>query len=266
MEGYYQIGEAARRAGVTIETLRHYDRIGLVKPGRVDGQTGYRYYSDTEIARVQIIKFLRSVKLPLSTIGRLFSEDDIEAATEILRMAQDKVDEEMEHLVAVRQNLQEMLDNYSSKRNTRAFVRALEEPVVQALPGRTIFLAEGLNGPSLENLMQFYHAVEAQISPQVRADFQFENAVGGLFWGEDCVLFATCIRAGKHPQVASLPAGEYLCVSSSGLEYGETAALLCEIAREQYGVEDPLVLFDVIFTGIVQWEYEVKVFLGERGM
>lgn len=262
MEGYYQIGEAARRAGVTIETLRHYDRIGLVAPGRVDRQTGYRYYSDTEIAKVQIIRFLRSLKLPLADVRQLFSGEDIGAATEILRMAQDKADEEMEHLIMVKQHLQEMLDNYSSKRNTRAFVQVLTEPAVQELPGRTIFLAEGLTEPSLENLMEFYHTVEAQISPEVRGDFQFENAVGGLFCGVDCILFATCIQAGEHPQMRRLPGGRYLCASCCGPEYRETAARLREIAWEQYGVKEPLTLLDVIFTGIVQWEYEMKVFLG----
>ncbi|MEH7531769.1 MerR family DNA-binding transcriptional regulator, partial [Priestia megaterium] len=35
----------AKLRGVTTETLRHYDRIGLFKPFYVDENTGYRYYS-----------------------------------------------------------------------------------------------------------------------------------------------------------------------------------------------------------------------------
>ena len=69
MEQHYQIGEAARRAGVTVETLRHYDRIGLVTPSQVDPQSGYRYYTDAEIDQVQVIRYLRSIRFSLPQQG-----------------------------------------------------------------------------------------------------------------------------------------------------------------------------------------------------
>ncbi|QTD40882.1 MerR family transcriptional regulator [Sporosarcina sp. Te-1] len=49
MKKYYSIGETASLAKMTIETIRHYDRIGLLKPARVDKQSGYRYYTDEEL-------------------------------------------------------------------------------------------------------------------------------------------------------------------------------------------------------------------------
>ena len=45
MKKYFSIGEAAKAAHTTAETLRHYDRIGLVKPSKKDGWTQYRYYT-----------------------------------------------------------------------------------------------------------------------------------------------------------------------------------------------------------------------------
>ena len=44
MTDYLSIGEAAKAVHTTSETLRHYDRIGLVKPSKKDEWTNYRYY------------------------------------------------------------------------------------------------------------------------------------------------------------------------------------------------------------------------------
>ena len=46
------IGEFARYAGVSVRMLRHYDRLGLLQPVRVDPATGYRQYSATQLPRL----------------------------------------------------------------------------------------------------------------------------------------------------------------------------------------------------------------------
>lgn len=262
MEQYYQIGEAARRAGVTVETLRHYDRIGLLSPCKVDPQTGYRYYSSLEIDQVQIIHYLRSIKISLPTIKKLFSEDDIPAVVDTLRLACEKVDGEIENLLSVKRNLQETLDNYSSKRNTRNLVRPLPVPTVRELPARTVFLARGLQELTLGTLSQLHDAVESQIAPEIRGQFQFENAAGALLHGDACTLFALCTRSGPHPDVTVLPAGRYLCVSCPTQDYRQAVQYLHRQAADGFQAGDGLVVLDVIFTGLIQWEYEAKLFLG----
>ena len=52
----YSIGQAAQMLGVSVRTLRHYDRIGLVKPALV-GDNGYRYYDREELALLQQVLF-----------------------------------------------------------------------------------------------------------------------------------------------------------------------------------------------------------------
>ncbi|WP_294144977.1 MerR family transcriptional regulator [uncultured Clostridium sp.] len=264
MDACYPIGETARRAGVTVETLRHYDRIGLIVPFKVDPQTGYRYYSDTEIAKVQIVHYLRSVNFSLPAIKKLFSEDDIPALTYTLRLAQKKVDEEIEHLLFVRGHLKDTLNNYSTKRNTRDFVRPSLTPSVQNLPARTVFLARGLHAPTLDNLMLLHDTVEGLIAPEVRGQFRFENAAGALLLGESCTLFAQCIRAERHSCVTTLPAGQYLCASCSTRDYRKTVEELRRLAADPGQPENRPVVLDIIFTGLIQWEYEVKLFLGDE--
>ena len=45
------IGEFARLVGVSVRMLRHYDRLGLLEPARVDEYTGYRSYSTGQLDR-----------------------------------------------------------------------------------------------------------------------------------------------------------------------------------------------------------------------
>jgi DNA-binding transcriptional MerR regulator len=70
----YRIQEFARRAGVTVRALHHYDRLGLLRPsGRSD--RGYRLYRDCDLARLEQIVVLKFLGLPLKQIGRLLKRE-----------------------------------------------------------------------------------------------------------------------------------------------------------------------------------------------
>jgi MerR family transcriptional regulator, thiopeptide resistance regulator len=63
-----KIGELAKRSGLTVRTLHHYDDIGLVSPSaRTDA--GYRLYQRTDIARLHQVQALRRFGMSLADIG-----------------------------------------------------------------------------------------------------------------------------------------------------------------------------------------------------
>src|SRR5436853_6255313 len=63
----YRIQEFAAKAGVTVRTLHHYDRIGLLKPRRT--HTRYRLYSDADLPRLRQIVVFRFIGLSLTEIA-----------------------------------------------------------------------------------------------------------------------------------------------------------------------------------------------------
>lgn len=71
----FRIGEFSRIAKVTIDTLRHYDALGLLKPVKVDPFTGYRYYSARQLLTLNRIQALKEVGFSLDEIARVFHED-----------------------------------------------------------------------------------------------------------------------------------------------------------------------------------------------
>jgi DNA-binding transcriptional MerR regulator len=70
-----RIGAFARLGQVTIHTLRHYDELGLLRPARVDEWTGYRYYSLSQLPRLNRILALKDLGLALEQIALLLERD-----------------------------------------------------------------------------------------------------------------------------------------------------------------------------------------------
>jgi hypothetical protein len=64
----WTVGELARLAGVTVRTLHHYDRIGLVRPS-ARTSAGYRSYDVHDLDRLQQVLVYRELGFPLEEVG-----------------------------------------------------------------------------------------------------------------------------------------------------------------------------------------------------
>ena len=71
----HRIGFAAKAAGVTVETVRYYEREGLLgTASRTD--SGYRLYSDADVARLQFIRKAKALGFTLDDIAELLQLQD----------------------------------------------------------------------------------------------------------------------------------------------------------------------------------------------
>ena len=68
-----QIKEFAEFAGVSVRTLHYYDEIGLLRPAEVDRITGYRFYDEDSLFRMQEILFYRELDFSLKSISEILS-------------------------------------------------------------------------------------------------------------------------------------------------------------------------------------------------
>lgn len=68
MTGTFTIGEAAKRSGVSIDTIRFYERLGVLpKPPRSDG--GYRRYTEASVARIAFVRRAAQFGFPLKELA-----------------------------------------------------------------------------------------------------------------------------------------------------------------------------------------------------
>ncbi len=70
-----RIGEFSRLSLVSVKALRYYDERGLLKPARVDPSTGYRFYSASQLTRLNRILALKDMGLELSQIAFLLDQE-----------------------------------------------------------------------------------------------------------------------------------------------------------------------------------------------
>jgi DNA-binding transcriptional MerR regulator len=78
-----QAQQFAELAGVTVRTLHHYDRLGLLKARRTEA--GYRMYRESDLERLEQIVALKFVGLPLKRIKTLLDRDHLELAEALPR-------------------------------------------------------------------------------------------------------------------------------------------------------------------------------------
>ena len=75
MKGYYKSGEFAKKANVSIRTIRYYDKQELLKPSYVS-EAGYRFYTDADFVRLQKILSLKYLGFSLEEIRAITINDD----------------------------------------------------------------------------------------------------------------------------------------------------------------------------------------------
>lgn len=69
-----QIGQFAKENGVTVKTLHHYEKIGLLLPTKVDEQSGYRFYSKDQSEILRNVAFLKDLGFSLSEIKDIVAD------------------------------------------------------------------------------------------------------------------------------------------------------------------------------------------------
>ncbi|MET8685490.1 MerR family transcriptional regulator [Streptomyces sp. NPDC004732] len=105
----YTVGQVAGFAGVTVRTLHHYDRAGLLAPGgRSAG--GYRLYSEADLARLQQILFYRELGFTLDEIAEILTDPQADALGRLKarrRALREQIDK-LERLVEVAERAMEV--------------------------------------------------------------------------------------------------------------------------------------------------------------
>lgn len=114
---YYTTGAFAKRARVTIRTIRYYDKRGILKPSyRADN--GYRMYTDEDFARLQKILALKYLGFSLEEIIALTINEDKVDINQSLQMQKELVSKRIRHLEMMEKALAETQDVLDESQST----------------------------------------------------------------------------------------------------------------------------------------------------
>ena len=101
------VGEVAALAGITVRTLHHYDRIGLLSPSGRTG-AGYRQYSPADLDRLHQVLLYRELGFPLEEVAELLS-GDVDPAAHLRRqhrLLRDRLERTQAMVAAVEKEME----------------------------------------------------------------------------------------------------------------------------------------------------------------
>lgn len=256
MENLFSISKTAKIVGVTAETLRHWDRIGLVKPSFTDKQNGYRYYSEQEIVKLNTVVSLKCMDMQLSEIKRILECKELEEIIDSLKKAEQEADRRIAELNKARNKIERARIHYENKLESKDS----DEIFIQYFPERVIMLSDSLEEPSLDILWDYHRHFYGQLESDEKEAFSFEDVAGIYEDDERSRLFAICDKFIDRNDIKILPSGDYICINCT--EYTREEAI--ERVKREFGITPGFVVSIVIITGILQWEYQVQILLDKK--
>lgn len=255
----YTIKQAAEKVNMTSETLRHYDRIDLVKPCHKDEETGYRYYSEQELVQLQTIELLKTMDLTLMEIKDILQQNELPKIIALLKQAEKKADEKIAHLQYAKTRIKRAYTDYEKKlnnvdsQNVEFFVKHLSE--------RVIMISDKLEYPTTKNLWNYHDNFYKQIEEALQPQFLFEDMAGIFTTSEKTRLFAVCSKYPSIEGLTVLPEGKYLCANCTEENKDIVLQKLLQKAKTEFGVSPDIILHYIVITGVLQWNYQIQLLI-----
>ena len=210
MQKYFKIGEISRLYCIVVDSLRYYEKIGLLNPLRAE--SGYRYYSVREIWKLNVIRDLRELNFSLEQIGRYLQRHSIDSTLELLQQEEQTIGEKIRELQSLQKNVERRMDSIR---------RAAEKPTdlitLEPYPQRRCrFLPEGYSEE---------HEMDVLIKRLLNTDRDHLYLIGNNQIGT-AIPLQTFLKTGKLQYAGVfaidengeqiLPAGNYLTVVYRG--------------------------------------------------
>jgi DNA-binding transcriptional MerR regulator len=217
------IGEFARLGRVSPRMLRHYDQLGLLAPGRVDPETGYRSYEVQQLGRLHRLLALRDLGFSLEqTRGLLEDELPIEQLHGMLRLRRA----ELELSVAEEQDRLRRVEAHLRAIEGSSIVKTQDVVIKETQPMRIVEAREVAAALDPEHIGPVFR----RLAPRLISHIQSAGARPGLLVGyydepgEDGsvgvhVAFEIgdqTVRAGERIEIAELPVVEVASVVHRG--------------------------------------------------
>lgn len=260
MKEKFSIGEAAKNAGTTAETLRHYDRIGLVNPSVKDKQTGYRYYTNQDIIRIATVRALQQMDLSLQKIKEVLEYDDLNKIIDFLTQAEAAADEKIKAIKHSKAKIRAAKESYENKLYGQT---ATEHIIIKRFPKRVILISDTLKEPTLDNLWNYLKHFYDKIPEHLQNKFSFEDTAGIYTENGQSALFAVCVNYAETDGIKILPRGKYLCADCTEENRSDKLRELLHLAETKYNVTQKFTVQQIIISGILQWKYQIQVYIGE---
>ena len=115
----FRIGEVARMFSISVGSLRHYEKLGLIHPEYTDPDSGYRYYGVQQFERLNTIRYLRALNMPLEDIADFLQNKDVGKIQKMLIQQRETVRQKQQELQIIEQKINTRLEGLADALSSR---------------------------------------------------------------------------------------------------------------------------------------------------
>lgn len=217
MKDLFTIGEIANLFDINIRTLRYYDEINLLKPECIDSNSNYRYYSTKQFERLNTIKYLRTLNMPLCKIINFFKNREVETLVFMLKEQQEEIAQKKYELELIEQKIQNRLSQIEDATSTK-YNRIEEKWISKRNIGilkKNIKVGDDIEYPIVE-LGRMNHLNTAIFLGKVALSMGKEDLLTNKFDEFTSVIVIIEHEDDNNKNCKSISAGDYLTLRFKG--------------------------------------------------
>ena len=113
MSGSLTIGDFSRATFLSVKTLRHYHRVGLLEPSVVDPVNGYRRYTNDQIPTAQVIRRFRDLDMPLADIASVLRAPNQTSRSKLISAHLTRLEQSLADTQSAVVSLRDLLEHAS---------------------------------------------------------------------------------------------------------------------------------------------------------
>ena len=106
---WFRIGEVSKMFHISVGLLRHYDKIGLLRPEYTDPESGYRYYSVRQFECLNTLRYLRTLDIPLDEISGFLQNRNLDTIHDLLQNQKEEVRRRRQELLQIEHKIDRRL-------------------------------------------------------------------------------------------------------------------------------------------------------------
>lgn len=270
MKKYFSIGETAKINNVSIQALRLYDKMGLLKPAHVDPESNYRYYTIDQFMYLDIIRYSKRIGAPLKGLSEALNSKDVTKILSFIKNQHEIVEKEITRL----QNISRAMGHLEEKIQYGIQHKEINEIFFRKIEKRSVIDIE-LNKKDKERDIEIKLRKKDKIVEENELMFEGESGCFidmDLFSNEGKVHYKSVYSTicgeelEKNIDITDIPAGKFICITYLNDDREKCVDILTKYIKEKNieplgtGIETQL------FNTINQWEnndllYELQILI-----
>ncbi len=211
MKNYFTISEFARLREIDINSLRYYEKLGILKPAYIDRETKYRYYSAEQLSILDVILLSINLGIPLKQLKNYIDENgnfqNKELVEEGKRLTEERIRELQNGLCRIEHTLQYLEDTSKYSEYEGIYTRTFPERYLIAEEYQGSLTDVKLVEKTFSTLHSY--AREQKMNPVMPMGilYQYENSSVKKY-----ICWEITDSRTNDEKIMKLPSADYSCV------------------------------------------------------